>query len=253
MLDHLKLVVFDYPKYLPPNNTNQKILSDLLQTKQQSYHLSDERFVSISGLDFIGTHLMIYDTRSFLQPRLILSMRNLSDHRTRHHKLKMPTEDYLPALGEEAIDIFKKFKHNKDPFCESGALYIDPDYSYKKTGFPLIEVGTMMALNHFIQNGIFHFAAATNVTFKSTKWGTAMGTCQKTFIFDHPYICHPHELLLIEPFNFQWLSQMHSKYFQLWKSRTELRPDAKYVAAPLMSDADLFTFVLQQTQRANVA
>ena len=253
MLENLKLVVFDYPKYLPKNDTNLKILSDLLSTKQESYHLSDERFVSISGLDFIGTHFMVYDVREFFKPKLILSMRNLFESRIQFHKLKMPTEDYLPKLDSMGQEAFKKFKSNKNPFCESGALYIDADYSYKKTGFPLVELGTMMALNHFIKHGVSHFAAATNVTFKSTKWGTAMGYCEKTFIFEHPYISHPHELLLIEGFNFEWLGSMYEKYLPLWKKRVEIRPENKVATEYTLNDDELESYVLNQMKLLRAA
>lgn len=248
MLKHLKLVVFDYPKYLPKTETNQKILSDLLSTKQESYHLSDDRFVAISGLDFIGTHLMVYDTKDIFQPRHVLSVRNLSEDRAKYHKLKMPTEDYLPHLADSERSAFYQFKEGKAPFCESGALYIDSNYTFKKTGFPLVEIGMMMILNNFIQNNTFHFAAATNLTFKSTRWVSPMGHCQKPFVFDHPYIRHPHELMLMEDFNFQWLARMHEKYFQLWTDRIEIRPSDRFVITDTLSDEALHSLVLNQTK-----
>ena len=95
MLQNLKLVVFDYPKYLPKTETNQKILSDLLMTKQESYQLSDERFVATGSLDFVGTHLMVYETSDVFNPKLILSIRILTEDRVKYHKLRLPTEDYL--------------------------------------------------------------------------------------------------------------------------------------------------------------
>ncbi len=246
MLQNLKLVVFDYPKYLQKNKINRQIMSDLLETKEDSFETVDRRYVSVGSLDFIGTHCMIYDVSNIFTPQLILSVRIIQQDRVHLHKLKMPSEEYTDLLPPKVLLNFNKYKSQHSNLIESGGLFIKSSHSFKNTGLPIVEIGMMMIVNYLLKCNTHHFIAATNTLVKASKWVAPMGVCQEVYYFTHPQVQQAHELFLFEDFNYRWISDMHEKYFSLWLNRIDIRPEKMEYN---LNDQDLYNLVLNQLQK----
>ncbi len=74
-MSHFRLVIVDYAKEQLENPTAQKILSDVVFAKQKNFLRTDPDYVVTDKHDMIGTHYLIYDTKSFLNPKLIFAIR----------------------------------------------------------------------------------------------------------------------------------------------------------------------------------
>lgn len=248
MLSRLKLVVFDYPKFLVQDEVPKRILGDFIQAKQINYDRSDDNYISIGNLDMVSTHVLIYDMKNIFKPKIVLAIRNVYEDRVRKHNLRLPSDDYIPHLAADDLKKFNNFKKDKTWLADCGAFFIDTDFSYNKTKFPIADIGLMMMVNHLFKRGFHHLVGATNMTFKSSRWVEPIGRFEDGITFQHPYIRHPHQLILLNEFKLDWLRSCYDKYFHLWQSRMEFAPPAAVTGENLISDDDLYKFVLDQAQ-----
>ena len=239
MYKNLRLVVLDYPKLIIRDDKAMKILADMVQAKQINFERSDETYVPLGGLDMISTHFMIYDTTDMLSPKPILALRNCYEDRCKKHNIPLPIDYYIEHTPPEMKKKFLEFKKNKPLIVDCNAWFVDPNYSFKATGWPLSDIGFFMVAMHIFRRRLDHLVGIANERFKASRWVEPIGEFPKGMLFKHPMVGVDHLLILLEPFNKDWFVESYKKYGELFKKRYEVAPDNSISKENLLSDIEM--------------
>ena len=196
----------------------------MIQTKQVNFERSNDKYVPLSGLDMISTHFLIYDTSDICKPKLILAMRNCYKDRSDNHGIPLPIENYISSTPLKMQRAWEKFNEGKSNIVDCNAWFVDPEYSFKKTGIPLSDLGFFMVVSHVLRMGLGHLVGVTNEKYKASRWVEPVGDFEKGLLFNHPSMNIDHAFILLEPFNKEWFVDKYNKYKDLHESRMELIP-----------------------------
>ena len=224
---NLRLVILDYPKLMLAQDRVRRIFGDMVIAKQQNFARTSESYVSMGPLDMISTHFLIYNQNELYHPKIIGAFRCCWGNRTQYHKLRLPIEDYITYAPIEYRKEFEKFRVPRPIVVDANAWFVDPDYTFSKTGLKLSEMLYYALVQFIVRKGFDHWVGATNERYKASRWALPTGTTRDGMIFTHPQVQDPHKLLLFETLNYDWLYDCSKIYFDLMDNRFEFTP-SKY-------------------------
>jgi hypothetical protein len=253
MSKNLRLVVLDYPKLTIQSAETKKILADMIQAKQINFERSDANYVPLGGLDMVSTHFLIYDTTDIYNPKVVFAIRNCYEDRVRRHNLTLPSEEYIKHVPENIREEYFQFRKKHSVAVDCNAWFVDPDYTYSKTGLTLSDIGYMMVITHIFRRGFNHLLGATNETFKASRWLENVAVLPPGLLFEHHVVKSPHRLILASPFKLDWLLNCFDKYGEYYYNRLEVAPIKELSKEETLNDEQLMILLKENQNAALVA
>lgn len=226
---NFRLVILDYPKLQIDNPTTKTILSDILVKKQKNFERSDEFYIPNDKHDLIGTHFLIYDTTNPFQQKLVFGIRLTYEDRARLHKINLPILDLLSYFDKKVLEQFNQYRLTHPLLVDCNALFVDQEYTHKKSGLRLIDIGYVMIYFHLMRSGHNHFVGGSNEKYKSSRWVENIGNFRKDLLFIHPMVPDPHMLVLIDSFNVGFAKSIYMEYRYLFDNIAEFFPANSHV------------------------
>jgi hypothetical protein len=223
-MNNFKLVIFDYPKLQLENPMAQKVLNDLIITKQQNFVRTDPNYVVVDKHDMVGTHYLIYDTTNLFNPRLIFALRTTYEERAKTHKIRTPMQDLAPLLQGNCKQAYEAFRGRHDLLVDCNSWFVDPEFSLKKSGLRLSDVGYAMVYLQLTRMGYDHFVGCTNEKYKAHRWIENIGSFPKGYEFIHPVVTDNHMLIMLESFNHTYLDSIYQSHKDLFDQLLEICP-----------------------------
>lgn len=223
-MSKFRLVILDNAKDQLENPIAKKIMSDVVFVKQQNFLRSEPNYVVTDKHDMIGTHYLIYDTTSFLEPKLIFAIRTTFMTRAERHRIDTPLMSLIPRLEKPLQEAFNKFQTRHGDLIDCNAWFVDQAYSKKNAGLNLSDLGYLMVCTHVLRIGGDHIAGCTNEKFNASRWLENMGSAEKGLIFEHPAVKAPHMLMLLENFNLGYFGKVYQEYKDLVNEVYEVFP-----------------------------
>lgn len=223
-MSQFRLVFLEYPKKQLENEEAAKIYSDIIWYKQSNFRRTEENFIIGDKLDMLASHLCIYDTSRIYKPKLVLAIRNTYQDRAKEHRLTLPVESWINYAGLDSKVEFERAQRTKGILVDCNAWFVDPEYSFKKTGVPLSEIGFFMVCLQAMRLGYDHFIGCTNEMYKASRWVEKVGAMKNLNVFDHPMVPGKHRMTYIESFDQNWLSSCITKYGSYIVSAQDLAP-----------------------------
>lgn len=211
-MSNLRLVILDYPKKTLADETTKQLFADMLQIKQINFQRTSDSYICMGPLDMISTHTMIYDTTDIYKPKLVLAMRACYEDRAKQHKLSLPIEEYNSYLPLQGQKNYAKFRNQKKNLVDCNAWFVDPDYSFSKTGLKLSDVGFFATALYILRTGNDHLCGCSNERYKASRWVKTIGDLVEPVEFIHPKVPDPHDLILINHFSKSWLQRCFKDY-----------------------------------------
>lgn len=228
-LNNFKLVILDYAIGHLDNPSTQHALNDVIINKQKNFARTDPNYVVMDKHDMIGTHYLIYDVSEMFKPKLILAIRTTFEDRAQQHHLKTPIQDLIPQLSPEAQKHYQNFKNKKKYLADCNSWFVDLDYTQKKSGLNLSDIGYAMVYAHVTRMGFDHILGCTNEKYKASRWLEHIGYFDKSHMFIHPVVPDPHMFIIVEKFNTNYLNSIYREYSVLFDNLQEvLPPDFKH-------------------------
>lgn len=215
----LQAVVLDYPRDQIEDPDVKTIMGDLIQNKQINFASTDKNYIPMSGLDMVSTHFLIYDMSQFLRPKLIFAIRACYEDRVYRHNLNLPIDQYSKWLPHEYKSYFLNFRETKGPLVDVNAWFVDPSWSFKKTGLNLSEFGFYAVVSHILKRGYDHFVGTANEKYKASRWVKNVGDFKDGMLYVHQLVPDPHLLILIEKFNYHWLLEKTEEFGDFYNER----------------------------------
>lgn len=251
-MENFRLVILDYPKLIIRDEATQIAFKDVICTKQINFERASELYVSMNSMDMISTHYLIYDVTNLYKPKLVLAIRTCYENRAKRHKLSLPIEDYIGYAPPIFRKKFELFRQRVGCIVDCNAHFVDPDYTFSKTGLNLSEISYFALMTFIIRKGHGNWVGATNERFKASRWALKTGFCEEGLIFTHPKVEDPHQLLLIDKFNYDWLRMCAAKYGNFVSSALEiLAPNYELLGEKLLSyDEVVHSFSRQINQQS---
>lgn len=195
--------------------------------KQKNFERTDPNYIVLDKHDMIGTHSLIYETTNLFEPRLVFAIRLTYEDRTQRHKLKTPLQELMPHLDSNCQRAFQTFKSQYPLVADCNSWFVDEEFSLKKTGLRLSDIGYTMVFLQVVRLGINHIAGCTNEKFKAHRRLENIGTFKKGYEFLHPIISDPHMLILIEKFNTAYIKSVYESYKDLFDNLFEITPQGE--------------------------
>lgn len=237
MKPQLRLLILDYPKLLLNQDDVKKAFSDMLIVKQQNFERASKKYVSMGPLDMISTHFLAYDQTHIHTPRLVGGVRVCYESRAKHHQLRLPVEDYISYAPLDYQKKFERFRSTRPNLVDTNAGFIDPDYTYSKTGMKILEMLYFSLVLFIIRKGFDHWVGATNERFKASRWAMPTGYTEDGMVFTHPKVSDPHKLLLFERLNYEWVLECSATYNE-WIEKREEHVPPQYPESEILLTAD---------------
>lgn len=229
MLNNFKLVILDYALGHLDNPSTQKSLNDIIINKQKNFARTDPNYVVMDKHDMIGTHYLIYDVSEMYNPKLILAIRTTFEDRAKDHHLKTPIQELMPHLSLNSQAHYQNFKNEKKVLADCNSWFVDMDYTQKKSGLKLSDIGYAMVYAHVTRMGFDHILGCTNEKYKASRWLEHIGFFDKSHMFTHPIVPDPHMFIIVEKFNKNYLNSIYRDYSALFNNLQEiLPPDFKH-------------------------
>ena len=239
-MNNFRLVTLDYPKNLVGNETAMKLFIDMIRSKQAGFERTDKNLVTMDSLDAISTHILIYDTQDIFTPKPVAAMRICYENRTKRHNQLLPIEKYSKALPPEGIQRLATFKENKPILVDCNAWFVDPGYTFSKSGLALSDLAFFSTILFIMRKKFNHVAGCTNERYKASRWANHIGNIVEPVMFIHPSVPDPHRLMLIDGFSQDWLLQCFDKYRGIINNIFEVTPKAVFIEEPLLSVNDVY-------------
>lgn len=252
MFENFRAVILDYPKLTLRNEDSKKAFSDMLFSKQMNFERSSIRYVPMSGLDMISTHYMIYDVTNPFHSRPILAIRTCFEDRVKYHDLTLPIDQYIVTAPEDFQSKFRAFRQRNNPLVDCNAWFVDPDYGYSKTNISLSEIAYFMVVSFILRKGYGNWVGATNERFKASRWASKTGYFEDGLIFTHHQVKDPHKLILMESFNYPWLSSCVDKYGELLLKAFEIFPETLPTGEQLVPLAEVYSTIKRTAQDSEI-
>lgn len=224
MNKNFRLVILDHAISHLDNPATQKALNDVIVIKQQNFLRTVKDFVIMDKHDMIGTHYLIYDVTAIYNPKLILAIRTTFEDRASQYHLKTPIQDLVPKLKPEAQLHYENFRSTKRSLADCNTWFVDVDYTEKKSGLKLSDIGYAMVYAHVTRMGFDHILGCTNERYKASRWLEHIGHFDKSHTFIHPTIPFEHMFIIVEKFNKQNLNSIYKEYDYLFDNLLELLP-----------------------------
>jgi hypothetical protein len=232
-MSHFRLVILDYAKEQLDNPQAQKVLSDMIFTKQKNFLRTDPNYVVMDKHDMIGTHYLIYDVKDFMNPKLIFAMRTTFLDRSQQHGVLTPLQSLVPTLDTKLQNAYKDFQKRHPQLVDCNSWFVDPGYSKKNSGLSLSDVGYFMAFMNIHRFGFDNAIGCTNETYNASRWLEPLGDSPKDLLFEHPVVKAPHKMLLVENFNIPHYARVYQEYKELFDELYEIAPEAHRPAQTL--------------------
>jgi hypothetical protein len=223
-MSKFRMVVLDYAKEQLENKTAQKIMSDLVFTKQINFLRSEPNYVVTDKHDMIGTHYMMYDVTNLYEPKLIFAIRTTYLSRSTQHRIETPLLSLVPKLDLPLQKLFHDFERRHPELVDCNAWFVDPNYSKKNSGLNLSDLGYFMVCMNILREGYDCFIGCTNEKFNASRWLEQVGDMPKGHIFEHPAVKSPHMLILMENFNLDHFAKIYEENEQLIENLFEVFP-----------------------------
>ncbi|OYZ17596.1 MAG: hypothetical protein B7Y39_14975 [Bdellovibrio sp. 28-41-41] len=220
-----RLVILDYVINQMMNPAVQKILNDIIVFKQSNFERSRPDYVTLDKQDMVGTHYLIYDISDVFQPKLVVAIRSTYEARAKEYQLKTPFLDMLPGLPEKCQMAYADFKKLHPMVADCGALAIENNYSFHKTGLKLIHICYAMIYIHITRMGYTSILGGTNERFRSSRWLEDIGSYTRGLEFDHPVWPGTHLLIMIEKFNVPSIKSICTENEVLFRNIQEFVPN----------------------------
>lgn len=211
-MKNLRLVFLDCPIKNLENEEVMRIYSDVISRKQLNFMRTKERFVVGDKHDVLASHLCIYDVSHVYRPKLVLAIRNTYQHRAEEYGLKLPIEGWITSAGLPSLKEFERAQKIKGKLLDCNTWFVDPDYSFRKSGNALSEIGFFMACLQALRLGYDHLIGCTNEQYKASRWVSKIGPVKDVGVFDHPSLPGKHRMMFVESFYEEWLRSCAEKY-----------------------------------------
>lgn len=245
-MSNFRAVILDYPKLMIENSEVKDVFIDMIQAKQINFAQTSPTYIPMSGLDMVSTHFLVYEVTNIFNPKLILALRTCYEDRVYRHNLTLPIDQYSQWMSEKYQTVFQKYRDKRGPLVDVNAWFVDPDYSFKKTGLNLSEFGFYMVVSHLLKRGYDHFVGTSNEKYKASRWVEPLGQFEKGMYYNHKFVPDPHMLILIEQFNMEWLMKCSDEFHSLYANRMEYSPGAQQGEKLYLSDQELMNFIIDR-------
>jgi hypothetical protein len=222
---NFRLVILDNPKQQLDSPVVQRLLADLIITKQKNFLRTDPHYVVLDKHDMVGTHYMIYETTDLLTPRLIFAIRTTFADRASQSRLETPLMALLPELSESLQTAFMGFAERHPRLVDCNAWFVDTEFSKSQSGLNLSDLGYFMVCMNILRAGYDNIIGCTNETYRASRWVEKIGSMRKDLYFDHPAVQQQHKMLLVEDFNKSHFLEVYRSHRSLVDSAYELVPD----------------------------
>lgn len=226
-MSKFRLVILDNAKDQLDNPVAKQVMSDVVFIKQKNFLRSEPNYVVTDKHDMIGTHYLIYDTTELMNPKLVFAIRTTFLARAKVHRIDTPLLSIIARLELPLQRAFQQFQERHPDIVDCNAWFVDPDYSKKKSGLNLSDLGYFMVCTHLMRSGCNHFVGCTNETYNASRWLEQVGSMPKGLIFEHPAVKAPHRLILMEDFNLDHFKQIFEDYEDLISETYEVLPPSK--------------------------
>ena len=253
MEPNLRLLILDYPKLMLDQEIVRRSFADMITIKQTNFARTSESYVSMGPLDMISTHFLIYDQCQLYNPKLIAGFRCCWGNRTQYHKLNLPIEEYIAYAPIGYRKKFEKFRATRPVIVDGNAWFVDPEYTYSKSGLLLSEMIYTAFVQFIVRKGFDHYVGAANERYKASRWALPTGYTEDGMIFTHPKVPDPHKLLLFESFNYDWLFRSSTKYAGVISQRAELLPTGYPIQETILSVDDAMALIEERHQQGSIA
>lgn len=221
-MQNFRLVILDYAKKQLDNPLVQKALNDMIFIKQKNYERTDPNYVVLDKHDMIGTHILIYETSNLYNPRLVVAQRITYDNRAQIHKVNTPLSDLIPHLNPNCQQAHKNFHLQNPIYAEYNSFFIDPDFSFKKSGIKISDISTTLSFIHTYRLGIENLVTCTNEKYKTHRLLESFGNFSKDFTFTHPTVPDTHMLIMIDKIKISQVLSTYDLYKSLFENTMDL-------------------------------
>ncbi len=228
-MSQFRLVILDYAKNQLDDPKVQKTLNEIIFAKQRNFLRTDPNYVVMDKHDMIGTHALIYDTSNFFESKLIFAIRVTFEARANQYKINTPLSDLKKFLPFDQANHLDSFQKHRGLVADCNSWFVDPDFSLKKSGLRLSDIGYTMIYLHVHRMGYDHIIGCTNEKYKAHRWLENIGEFKKDLIFEHPTVKDPHMLILIEKFNVGYLKETYIQNEKLFNEIVDLMPKSQHL------------------------
>lgn len=239
-MSNFRAVILDYPKLMIESGDVKKVLGDMIQSKQINFSATSENYVPLSGLDMVSTHFLVYEVSDIFNPKIVMAIRTCYEDRVYKHNLSLPIDQYSKWLDQEEQNEFNSFRSNKGPLADVNAWFVDPEFTYKKTGLNLSEFGFFMVVTHILKRGFNNLVGTTNEKYKASRWVEPIGHFKKGVLYKHKFVPDPHLFVLISEFKYDWYFKKIQEFDALYSNRIEYRPNDALHADVFRDDKAIF-------------
>ncbi|MBC7465665.1 MAG: hypothetical protein H7256_06690 [Bdellovibrio sp.] len=224
-MKNFRIVVLDYAKQQVDNPIANRVLGDMITSKQRNFVRTDENYVSLDKHDMIGTHFLIYETSDIFNPKMIFALRCTYEQRAKTHKVNLPLQDLAPKLPPDCKEALDKYRASHPSLVDCNAWFVEPEYSFKNSGINLSDIGFALVCLQILRMGHDHFIACTNEKYKAHRWLANAADFPKNFEFIHPVVPDKHMMILTEKFNMPFIKSVYEQHKDLFDNLLELTPD----------------------------
>lgn len=232
-MNNFRLAILDYALTHLHSDTTQNMLSGLVVMKQKNFERTDPTYVVTDKHDMIGTHFLIYDTSDIYKPKIIFALRVTYEDRSARHKIKTPFQELVPKLALPLQVAYEKFHSEHPVLVDCNSWCVDVNFSQKKSGLPLSDIGYAMVYLQLLRMGHNHFIGCTNERYKASRWLESVGTFPKGYNFVHPAVPDPHMITMVENFKHEHFNLVYNKHKSMFDNLFDVIPeDAGYASMP---------------------
>lgn len=223
-MSQFRLVILDYAMTHLETEATKKSLNDLVVMKQRNFQRTDPFYVVTDKHDMIGSHFLIYDTTPLYNPKLIFALRVTYEDRSIKHRVNTPFQDLVPKLILPQQQAYEAFHSAHPNLVDCNSWCVDPDFSQKKSGLKLSDIGYAMIYLHLSRMGHNHFIGCTNEKYKASRWLENVGTFPKGHEFVHPVVPDTHMITMVENFNQPFFKSVYLQNQALFDELFEIVP-----------------------------
>ncbi len=238
-MSNFRVVILDYPKLMIGNDSVKKILGDMIQAKQINFTRTDEMYVPMSGLDMVGSHILIYSQDDLFSPTPVLAIRVCFSDRIYRHDLLLPIDEYSKALPESCLSPYLEFRETKKTIVDVNAWFVDPNFSKKNSGLNLSEIGFLFVVDLILKRGFDHFVGIANEKYKASRWVEPLASYEDGLLFEHPKVKNIHKLLLVKSFKYDWFLEKCNQYKQYFESKIFYYPEGAPNESTYFTDSEV--------------
>jgi len=224
-MGNFRVVMLDHAKMQLENPLTKKILGDMIVAKQQNFERTDQDYITLDKHDMLGSHVLIYDTANLYKPKLIFTVRVTYQDRAEASKIKTPIQELYEFLNDHCKQGLDNFLERYPSLVECNSLFMEPGYSFGRTGINFTDVGFAVACTQMLNLGYNYFMGCPNAKFKTQKFVEKFGSFPQDYKFIHPKIADPHMLVLLENFNLEHIWNVYQHHKALLDDMLWVMPD----------------------------